>query len=178
MAALRTARTASLLPRLALATARRCTSKPAYQRGLATASTSSLEPVALFQSLDTFTDRHIGPNDDEVQQMLSKLGYESMDAFVSATVPQHIRIQPTGVDDTAIPALTESELLHRARTLADLNLPFKSYIGMGYHNAVVPSVILRNVCGLYLSVIMHNLYLARSSKTPPGTPPTPLINQR
>ena len=107
---------------------------------------ASLKPQAsLFAPLDTFQERHIGPDDAETGKMLSKLGYSSMDAFVAETVPSKIRI-PTGVvDNAAIPSLSESQLHLRAKALAKDNKLFKSYIGMGYHNAVVPPVILRNV---------------------------------
>ena len=109
-------------------------------RGLATPAKGSL-----FQPLDTFSDRHIGPNASEVQEMLEKIGYESMDAFVGASVPPSIRIPEAAISNAAIPSLTESELFSKAKALAAANKPFKSYIGMGYHNAVVPPVILRNV---------------------------------
>lgn len=77
--------------------------------------------------------------------MLSQLGYESMDAFVAATVPSKIRVASAAVSNESIPSLSESELHRRARELGKLNTPVKSYIGMGYHNAVVPPVILRNI---------------------------------
>ena len=77
--------------------------------------------------------------------MLSKLGYDSMDAFIADTVPEKIRTSATAVSDESIPALSESELFRRAKELGKANKAFKSYIGMGYHNAVVPPVILRNV---------------------------------
>ncbi|EIW87034.1 glycine dehydrogenase [Coniophora puteana RWD-64-598 SS2] len=112
-----------------------------YRRALATAKS----PPSLFQSLDTFTDRHVGPDDNETALMLSKLGFNSMDAFLAATVPPAIRIDDATITDSTISSLSESELLTRARTLGRLNKPFKSYIGMGYHNAVVPPVILRNI---------------------------------
>ncbi|KAF9245789.1 glycine cleavage system P-protein-domain-containing protein [Melanogaster broomeanus] len=99
-------------------------------RSLATAKA----PATLFDSLDTFTDRHVGPDDSETAFMLSKLGYDSMESFLAATVPPKIRI-----------AAATSELQARAKALGKKNLQFKSYIGMGYHNAVVPLVILRNV---------------------------------
>nr|VWO94335.1 Glycine dehydrogenase (decarboxylating) (EC (Glycine cleavage system P-protein) (Glycine decarboxylase) (Glycine dehydrogenase (aminomethyl-transferring)) [Ganoderma boninense] len=110
-------------------------------RGLATAKA----PPSLFASLDTFADRHIGPDDNEVAHMLTKLGYDSMDAFVADTVPDKIRSSSTAVSDESIPSLTESQLFLRAKELGKANKPFKSYIGMGYHNAVVPPVILRNI---------------------------------
>lgn len=78
--------------------------------------------------------------------MLSKLGYDSMDAFVADTVPQKIRVSSSSVSNESIPALSESELFQRAKELGKANKPVKSFIGMGYHNAVVPPVILRNVC--------------------------------
>ena len=111
-------------------------------RGLA-----SLKPApSLFAPLDTFPERHIGPDDEEASKMLSHLGYDSMYAFVADTVPPKIRVSTTLVDNISIPSLSESQLHDRARKLAGENKTFKSYIGMGYHCAVVPSVILRNVC--------------------------------
>lgn len=110
-------------------------------RGLATAKS----PSSLFAALDTFPDRHIGPDDAEASFMLSKLGYDSMEAFVQETVPPQIRVSSNAMTDEAIPSLSELELNRRAKQLGAANKPFKSYIGMGYHNAVVPPVILRNV---------------------------------
>ena len=115
--------------------------KPSAARGLATAKA----PSSLFAALDTFTDRHVGPEDREVNYMLKQLGYDSVEAFVADTVPPKIRVPANDISDASIPALTESELFQRARELAGANKPVKSYIGMGYHNAVVPPVILRNV---------------------------------
>lgn len=109
-------------------------------RGLATQK----KPSSLFARLDTFTDRHVGPDDKEASYMLSQLGYESMDAFVGDTVPDKIRVGSASISNQTIPALSESELHKRARDLAQLNKAYKSYIGMGYHNAVVPPVVLRN----------------------------------
>lgn len=104
------------------------------------------KPASLFSPLDTFPERHIGPDDDETSSMLSKLGYASMEAFIAETVPQQIRVSPSSLDNTIIPALSESQLHDRAKALGALNKPHKNYIGMGYHAAVVPAVILRNVC--------------------------------
>ncbi|KAL5494716.1 GCV2 [Sanghuangporus weigelae] len=100
---------------------------------------------SLFAPLDTFTDRHIGPDESEQHKMLKTIGYDSLDAFINASVPPSIRLPASAVDDAVIPSLSESELSKRARALAQANKPFKSYIGMGYHNAVVPPVILRNI---------------------------------
>lgn len=91
--------------------------------------------------------------------MLSKLGYESMDEFIGATVPPKIRVSTETVNNASIPVLSESQLLARAKALGSENKPFKSYIGMGYHSAVVPPVILRNVGSRYsrFSACSHTL---------------------
>ena len=108
-------------------------------RTLATANASP------FSALDTFSDRHIGPDARETAYMLKQLGYDSMDEFIAATVPAHIRVSEDHITNATIPSLSESELVQRAKALGRDNKTFKSYIGMGYHNSVVPPVILRNV---------------------------------
>ncbi|KAF8756026.1 The glycine cleavage system catalyzes the degradation of glycine [Rhizoctonia solani] len=97
-----------------------------------------------FPPLDTYPARHIGPNPAEAKQMLAALGYDSMDAFVRDTVPDSIRIDAQAVSEHSIPALSESEMLRRAEEVANMNEKKRSFIGMGYWNAVVPQVILRN----------------------------------
>ncbi|KIM23950.1 hypothetical protein M408DRAFT_332015 [Serendipita vermifera MAFF 305830] len=114
-------------------------------RGFATPAASRDALDALFKPLDTFERRHVGPDASEVNKMLTKLGYQTMAEFVEDAVPQKIRIASTTVDDASIRPYSESELLKRARDLAKVNKPARSYIGMGYWNAVVPPVILRNV---------------------------------
>ncbi|KAJ3880841.1 glycine cleavage system P-protein-domain-containing protein [Lentinula edodes] len=106
---------------------------------------SAHRPNSLFSPLDDFAERHIGPDDGETNTMLSHLGYKSMDAFVDEAVPPKIRISADEISNKTIPAFSESQLLARAKDLGSLNKPYKSYIGMGYHCAVVPPVILRNV---------------------------------
>jgi glycine dehydrogenase len=130
--------------RVAPRSARRCVDHrvlTTQRKGLATAK----PPSSLFSALDTFSDRHIGPDNAEAMYMLSKLGYSSMDAFVNEAVPPKIRIPADTISDKAIGSLSEAEFLRHAKLLGAENKPFKSYIGMGYHNAVVPPVILRNV---------------------------------
>jgi glycine dehydrogenase len=91
---------------------------------------------------DVFVDRHLGPDDQETDAMLAELGFDSLDALTDAAVPETIRF--AGALDLP-PALSERELLSRARRLADANRPFRSYLGMGYHATVTPPVIQRNV---------------------------------
>ncbi|KAG9077433.1 glycine decarboxylase subunit P, partial [Ceratobasidium sp. UAMH 11750] len=98
-----------------------------------------------FPPLDTYPARHIGPNPSEAEYMLSVLGYDSMDAFVQDTIPDSIRVASNAVSEQTIPAMREREMLLRARKIAEMNEPRRSFIGMGYWNAVVPQVILRNI---------------------------------
>ena len=63
-----------------------------------------IEPIA--QLNQPFVARHIGPNRIEQAEMLALLGYDSLDALMSAAVPQGI------VAEDALelpPALSEDE---------------------------------------------------------------------
>jgi len=91
---------------------------------------------------DLFQDRHIGPSPEDQAAMLSTLGYDSLDAFIDAVVPADIRLR----DPLRIPAAkTEEETLEELRLLAAQNQVFRSYLGMGYHDCITPTVIQRNV---------------------------------
>lgn len=105
--------------------------------------THDLPQSSIFRPLDTFTPRHIGPRASDVDAMLGSLGYTSMESFISETVPSDIRIKE--VSDADVKPFSELELMRRAERLAEMNRPMKSYIGMGYHNSIVPPVIQRNV---------------------------------
>src|SRR6266404_4496632 len=91
---------------------------------------------------DLFQDRHIGPSPEDQGAMLQALGYDSLDAFIDAVVPADIRLrQPLRTPE----ARTEQEALEALRLLAAQNQVFRSYLGMGYHDCVTPTVIQRNV---------------------------------
>src|SRR5437870_5793852 len=91
---------------------------------------------------DRFQDRHIGPNPEEIHQMLELLELESLDELVAATVPKQIRsTRPLRLP----PARGEYELLDELRVLASKNKVFRSYLGLGYYDCITPPVIQRNV---------------------------------
>jgi glycine dehydrogenase len=74
--------------------------------------------------------------------MLDYLGYESLDAFIDAVVPEEIRLRrPLALP----PGRSEREVLQALRGLAGMNRVFRSYIGMGYSGCFTPQVIQRNV---------------------------------
>jgi glycine dehydrogenase len=89
-----------------------------------------------------FADRHIGPDEGQLTDMLRELGFGTLDELTDAAVPPAIR-STTPLD--LPPALTEAEALAALRSLADRNEVFTSLIGMGYSATFTPGVILRNV---------------------------------
>ena len=89
-----------------------------------------------------FVERHIGPNDAEIAQMLRTVGYDSLDAMTDAIVPGKIK-SPTPL---ALPqSVTEEQALAKIRAIADKNQVFRSFIGQGYYGTLTPNVILRNI---------------------------------
>mgnify|MGYP003385696273 FL=1 len=91
---------------------------------------------------NSFQLRHIGPNSDEQQKMLATIGVDSLDQLIHETIPDDIRLKN---ELNLTPAMSEYEYLNHIQELASKNKVFKSYIGLGYHEAIVPSVILRNI---------------------------------
>ncbi len=89
-----------------------------------------------------FTERHIGPNEQETAEMLSTIGISSLEELISKTIPDSIRIK----DTLPLPAaMSEYEYLCQLKLVASKNKVFKNYIGQGYFDTITPSVILRNV---------------------------------
>lgn len=89
-----------------------------------------------------FITRHIGPSAADTQAMLAAVQADSLDALVNSTVPSDILTQaPLALENSR----TETETLAYLKQLAMQNKLNKSYIGMGYYDTLVPSVILRNV---------------------------------
>ena len=100
--------------------------------------TISSAPVAV----DSFIPRHIGPSAADQQAMLAALGYDSLEAFIDAVVPESIRFR--GTLNTG-PERSEAEVLGSLRAIAAHNAVYRSFIGMGYYGTHTPNVILRNV---------------------------------
>ncbi len=110
---------------------------------------SAADPAVLAPS-DIFPPRHIGPDDADQQEMLSLLGYSSLDELTEATIPASIRLRkPLQLDGaagrtTGLPR-GEADILSEFRSLAQQNKVFRSFIGMGYSDTITPPVILRNI---------------------------------
>ncbi len=94
------------------------------------------------QQQHEFTARHIGPNEEETNEMLKTIAVESIEVLIDKTLPSAIRLKK----ELKLPkAQTEFEYLDELKKVAAKNKVFKTYIGQGYYNTITPSVILRNV---------------------------------
>ena len=91
---------------------------------------------------DAFIKRHIGPDAKQQAAMLAAVNASSLDDLTQKIVPESILLAHPLTLENATP---EPEALAYLRAIAEQNKAFKSYIGMGYHDTFVPSVILRNV---------------------------------
>jgi glycine dehydrogenase len=91
---------------------------------------------------DRFANRHIGPDEADVQAMLKAIRADSLDTLVEEAVPADIRMEG-GLQ--LPPAETEVEALARLRTVAGKNVVRRTMIGQGYYDCVTPPVIQRNI---------------------------------
>ena len=90
----------------------------------------------------SFANRHIGPRAADLNHMLQTIGVDSVDQLIYETIPQDIRLKQ---DIILEDAMSEFEFAKHITTLGNKNKVFKSYIGLGYNQAIVPAVIQRNV---------------------------------
>src|SRR3989454_7160845 len=101
-----------------------------------------MHPQQILSPSDTFVHRHIGPTDADIQEMLATLGFQSLDALLSATWPDAIRLRaPLALG----PHGGEYDVLAALRSLHDRNKIFRSFLGMGSHDCPTRPVIQRNI---------------------------------
>ncbi|MEC3966330.1 aminomethyl-transferring glycine dehydrogenase [Flagellimonas halotolerans] len=91
---------------------------------------------------EVFAARHIGITERDLPHMLKTIGVESMEQLIYETIPDDIKLKkpldlPKGI--------SEHEFLSHLNELAKKNKVFKTYIGLGYHETLTPSVIKRNI---------------------------------
>jgi glycine dehydrogenase len=89
-----------------------------------------------------FLRRHIGPRDDDIEQMLETLGYGSLSELMADAIPDSIRSEGDPDIDEAV---SEQDLLARLTEIAGENKICRSFIGMGYSGTILPPVIQRNI---------------------------------
>ena len=107
--------------------------------------TNAAPPVKTATSIKEFSPfvgRHIGPRDQEVEEMLRFLGCSDLADLMTSVIPSDLLEQE---DSKLPPALSEVECLAELQRMANKNELWRSFLGMGYQAPVTPTVILRNV---------------------------------
>ena len=91
---------------------------------------------------DSFKIRHIGPRENDHNDMLKTIGVDSLEQLIYQTIPDNIKLENSlDLED----AMSEQEYLTHIQDLASKNKVYKSYIGLGYHPTNLPAVIQRNI---------------------------------
>jgi len=104
---------------------------------------STLETSKLLSPSDTFLNRHLGPSDSEVSEMLSYLELSDLEDLISQTVPANIRRKDS--IEMHEKTMSESQALEWIEELMKKNENLKNFIGMGYHGNITPTIIQRCV---------------------------------
>jgi len=90
----------------------------------------------------SFTGRHVGPRESDIESMLARLGCASLASLVEEVVPESIRHdEPLALDE----GVSEAGALMEISALAARNQVVRTLLGQGYHDCHVPAVIQRNV---------------------------------
>jgi len=93
------------------------------------------------QQSSEFVPRHIGTIGHE-REMLRTIGVGSLEELIEKTVPSSIRNR----SKLNLPeSISEAELLSELKEISLRNKVYRTYIGQGYYDTTVPSVIQRNV---------------------------------
>lgn len=90
-----------------------------------------------------FQSRHIGPQHNEQSLMLKELGFSTLEEMAGHVIPKNIRTQHSFPDVGQ--GISEYDLLQNLKSTLKKNKIFKSYIGMGFHDTITPTVIQRNI---------------------------------
>lgn len=89
-----------------------------------------------------FRHRHNGSIGNDIEKMAKAIGVSSLNDLIQQTVPANIRLKtPLNLPK----AQSEQEFLTSFKKIAQKNKKYRSYIGMGYYDTIVPNVILRNI---------------------------------
>ena len=93
--------------------------------------------------MSEFHNKHIGPSQREIDEMLQYLGCSSLNDLLEKIVPKNI----LDIDDTSIgnEVFSENDILNHVKNIGSNNSIHRSLIGQGYYDTIVPNVILRNI---------------------------------
>ena len=89
-----------------------------------------------------FSDRHIGLRANDITEMLKVVNASSLNQLIDETIPEKIHL---GREMNLPDALSESRFIEHMQAIAKKNKNYRSYIGMGYFNTILPGVIQRNI---------------------------------
>ena len=95
-----------------------------------------------FKYREDFSLRHNNSDPADISEMLKTIGVDNLETLIQQTVPSKIRLKNL----LRLPnPKTEFEFLRDFKAIMGQNKIFKSHIGLGYYDTIVPSVILRNI---------------------------------
>lgn len=90
----------------------------------------------------SFSKRHIGLLETEIKTMLNSLNCKNLSELIQKTAPSEI----LNCKKLNLPAaISEFECLKILKNHSHKNKVFKNYIGMGYYESKLPTVIQRNI---------------------------------
>jgi glycine dehydrogenase len=93
-------------------------------------------------SVEQFENRHQGKTQQEIESMCNSIGVSSLDELIDQTIPANIRAKnPLNLPK----GLSEVLFQQKVNALAAKNKVFKSFIGCGYYDTVLPKVVQRNI---------------------------------
>nr|ANM86803.1 glycine cleavage system P protein [Stygiella incarcerata] len=110
---------------------------------------------------DTFVDRHLGQEPAAIEKMLKAVGCSTIDELIDQVIPKSIRLQKRL---NLAPPTTESEALEEFKQKVGANKVMKNFIGNGFHDALTPTVILKNVLENPCWVTSYTPYQAEISQ--------------
>ena len=93
--------------------------------------------------MSEFHNKHIGPKEESIQEMLNALGEQSLNSLTEKIVPKNI----LEIDEKSIgnESFSENGILDYMKTIGKKNKLYRSLIGQGYYDTITPNVILRNI---------------------------------
>lgn len=91
---------------------------------------------------NNFVERHLGPREGEIEEMLDGIGVQSLEELTDKVLPPKIKLDESLQLESAF---TEDEFIEELKSIAEKNKVYKSYIGMGYYNTFTPTVIRRDI---------------------------------
>ena len=96
----------------------------------------------MFMRTEKFVERHIGPNEAEIEKMLGHIEAQTIEELLAQTLPEAIRLkQPLNLAE----GISEYAFSKHIQALGKKNKCFSNFIGLGYHPAITPAVIQRNI---------------------------------